>query len=139
MIRHLQTDNDIKSCFPVIQQLRPHLTSADEFLRRVKQQQRQHYHLAAFEQAGEIQGVMGFRYCDFLFAGRTMYIDDLVTAETARSQGVGKALIQWAVAEAKAEKCDQVHLDSGVNRKRAHQFYLREGFELRSYHFSLNL
>ena len=135
----MQTDADIKRCFPVIQQLRTHLRSADEFLQRVKQQQPQNYQLAACEQAGEIQGLMGFRYCDFLFAGQVMYIDDLITAEAARSQGVGKMLLDWAVATAKAQDCKEIHLDSGVQRKRAHAFYLREHFTLRSYHFSLSL
>ena len=35
--------------------------------------------------------------------------------------------------------CKGFHLDSGVQRKRAHQFYLREGLELSSYHFSVRL
>ena len=42
-------------------------------------------------------------------------------------------------ARAVAEDCDVFHLDSGVQLKRAHQFYLREGLELASYHFSERL
>jgi GNAT superfamily N-acetyltransferase len=63
-------------------------------------------------------------------------VDDLVTAESERSKGHGKALLEWLKRLAIEDGCDAFHLDSGVQRKRAHQFYLREGMELSSYHFS---
>jgi hypothetical protein len=34
------------------------------------------------------------------------------------------------------DDCDDFHLDSGVQRRRAHQFCLREGLELAGYHCS---
>ena len=34
--------------------------------------------------------------------------------------------------------CDAFHLDSGVQRDRAHRFYFRYGFTISSYHFLLN-
>ena len=43
------------------------------------------------------------------------------------------------IRTAVAEDCEVFHLDSGVQRKRAHQFYLREGLELAGYHFSERL
>jgi len=33
--------------------------------------------------------------------------------------------------------CGQVHLDSGVQRFAAHRFYLRNGFDIASHHFSV--
>ena len=50
-----------------------------------------------------------------------------------------KALLAWLRALAVENDCDVFHLDSGVQRKRAHQFYLREGMDLSSYHFSERL
>lgn len=59
-----------------------------------------------------------------------------MTAGSERSKGHGKALLGWLRQLALESGCDALHLDSGVQRKRAHRFYLREGLELSSYHFS---
>ena len=88
---------------------------------------------------GKVVAVAGYRLSTNLFCGRHLYVDDLVTADAERSKGHGKALLAWLRALAVAEDCDVFHLDSGVQRKRAHQFYLREGLELAGYHFSERL
>ncbi|EDN67158.1 GCN5-related N-acetyltransferase [Beggiatoa sp. PS] len=36
---------------------------------------------------------------------------------------------------AKSNHCQQIHLDSGIQRLEAHQFYLHEGMEMTGYHF----
>jgi GNAT superfamily N-acetyltransferase len=66
-------------------------------------------------------------------------VDDLVTADSERSKGHGKALLAWLRKLAVDEGCEVFHLDSGVQRKRAHAFYEREGMDLSSYHFSVRL
>ena len=72
-----------------------------------------------------------------LFAGRFCYVDDLVTAETARSLGYGGALLDWLAAEARAAGCKMLDLDSGVHRFAAHRFYLTKRMIISSHHFSL--
>ena len=41
------------------------------------------------------------------------------------SGGVGKAVIGWLEEEARGQGCTGLHLDSGVQRERAHRFYFR--------------
>lgn len=60
--------------------------------------------------------------------GKHIYIDDLVTAERHRSRGAGAKLMEWFKSYARSQGCDQLHLDSGVQRYAAHGFYLRAGF-----------
>jgi len=74
-----------------------------------------------------------------LFSGRILYVDDLSTDEQHRSKGYGKLLLDWLKAEAKAHGCEQLHLDSGVQRERAHRFYCREGLTICCYHFQTPL
>ncbi len=131
------TDAEITRCFPVLAQLRPHLAES-EFLTRVRRQQEtQGYGLAFAEDAGSTVAAAGFRILENLAWGRFLYVDDLVTDAATRSAGHGSALFDWLVARARAENCDALHLDSGVQRFAAHRFYLRHRMDITSHHFAL--
>jgi GNAT superfamily N-acetyltransferase len=106
---------------------------------QVQRQQRDGYRLAFVESAGAVQACAGFRLSENLAWGRFLYIDDLVTAPDARSQGFGKLLLDWLIDAARRAGCAQLHLDSGVQRFAAHRFYLRERMHISSHHFALEL
>src|SRR5688500_4157948 len=110
-----QTDADIERCFPVMQQLRPHLVSAD-FVAPARGMQREGFQLAFVDTEECVRAVAGYRYHDKLFSGRNLYVDDLVTDNSQRSRGHGAKLLAWLVAEARAHDCAQLELDSGVQR-----------------------
>jgi len=138
VIERAETDAAILDCYDVMSQLRPHVARAD-FLATVRAMQADGLRLACRREDGRVVAVAGYRVSSNLFCGRHLYVDDLVTAESARSKGHGRALLAWLRARAVEEDCDVFHLDSGVQRKRAHAFYLREGLELAGYHFSERL
>jgi len=46
----------------------------------------------------------------------------------ARAQGVGTAMLEWAIGEARRRGCLRIQLTSNVRRERAHRFYERLGF-----------
>ena len=133
-----ESEADIARCFPVMAELRPHLI-AGEFVPRVLRQQAAGYRLACLEHGGEVRAVAGFRYLDTLAWGRILYVDDLVTAETARSHGHGGRLFDWLMAQAQQNNCDALHLDSGVQRFGAHRFYLTRRMDIIAHHFALKL
>lgn len=132
------TDAEKLACFPVLKELRPHLQEA-EFMPQLGRQEAQGYRLAFVEDAGQIVAVAGFWVNEAFVYGKYMYVFDLVTSETARSLGHSKALMDFLKTLAKDAGCAQLHLDSGVQRFRAHKFYLREGFIISSHHFQLVL
>ena len=138
MVEHAETDEAILDCYEVMAELRPHVPRG-EFVPTVRARQKDGLRLACVREQGRVVAVAGYRVSTHLFCGRHLYVDDLVTSEAARSKGHGKALLAWLRARAVAEDCEVFHLDSGVQRKRAHQFYLREGLELAGYHFSERL
>jgi GNAT superfamily N-acetyltransferase len=138
MPEHAETDEAILDCYDVLAELRPHV-ARDGFVALVRELQKEGLRLACIREDGRVVAVAGYRISTSLFAGRHLYVDDLVTAEAARSKGHGKALLGWLRELALHEGCDLFHLDSGVQRKRAHAFYQREGMELASYHFSQRL
>jgi GNAT superfamily N-acetyltransferase len=138
MVEHAETDEAILACQEVMAELRPHVARGD-FLMTVRSMQSGGLRLACIRDGGRVVAVAGYRISTSLFSGRHLYVDDLITAEAERSKGHGKALLGWLRQLAVENDCDVFHLDSGVQRKRAHQFYLREGLELSSYHFSERL
>jgi GNAT superfamily N-acetyltransferase/uncharacterized RmlC-like cupin family protein len=130
-----RTDQEIQACSAVMRELRPHVP-ADEFLARVRAQEADGYRLAYVGDENGPAAVAGFRLGTNLAWGRFLYVDDLVTAASARSRGHGAALLRWLEDYARAEGCEQVHLDSGLARAAAHRFYRREGMPVSSYHFT---
>ena len=133
-----RTDVEVSSCFPVLSQLRPHLSEAD-FLPRVRKQIESGYRIAFIEEQGRPTAVAGYRILENLAWGRFLYVDDLVTDAEHRSHGHGERLFAWLIEEAKAQGCQQLHLDSGVQRFGAHRFYLRQRMDITSHHFALRL
>jgi GNAT superfamily N-acetyltransferase len=137
-IRLANSDQEIAACFPVMHQLRPHLT-LDGFLVRVRSQQAVGYRLAYIEADGCPVAVAGFRILETLVSGRFLNVDDLVTRDTERSKGHGAQLLRWLIGQARAEGCQGLELDSGVQRRDAHRFYEREGLKVCAYHFEISV
>jgi GNAT superfamily N-acetyltransferase len=79
--------------------------------------------------------VAGWRIGTNMQLGRNLYVEDLVTAEAHRSRGYGGVLLRHLADLARAEGCEVLHLDSGVQRHDAHRFYFREGMRISSHHF----
>jgi ribosomal protein S18 acetylase RimI-like enzyme len=55
-------------------------------------------------------------------------IEDVRVAADRRSQGIGERMVQWAVAEARANGCKLVELLTHSTRVDAQRFYVRLGF-----------
>jgi GNAT superfamily N-acetyltransferase len=126
---------EIAQCFPVLVQLRSDLVQA-QFVERIDELRQGGYCLAHLKQEEVVCAVAGFRIGDMLFRGRHLYVDDLVTDARVRSRGYGAMLLDWLVEHARAQGCRQVDLDSGVQRRDAHRFYLRAKMQITDYHFS---
>lgn len=133
-IKEAVTEQDIRACYPCMKQLRKHL-SENDFLNCVKQQQTEHYKLVYLKANNHIQAVMGYRILHNLAWGKFLYIDDLVTVESRRSQGYGSNLLSWAESIARENRCNEIHLDSGLEKTKAHQFYLTNHYTKKSMHF----
>jgi GNAT superfamily N-acetyltransferase len=137
----LADDNlSLRRCFPVMQQLRPHLTE-ERYLELVAGMAKTDgYRIAYVEEAGGVAAAAGFRLMTLLYTdGPVLYVDDLVSDGTRRSRGHGNALMRWLVEYARQRGCLELHLDSGVQRFDAHRFYFRERMHVSAYHFRLAL
>jgi len=133
-----ETNADLHACYPVMAELRPHL-SEEAFVAQVGRQRRDGYRVVFLELDGKVVAVAGYRISENLAWGRFMYVDDLVTERDARSHGHGAKLLAWLEETAREQGCTMLHLDSNVLRTDAHRFYLRHGMIHRSHHFSKRL
>jgi GNAT superfamily N-acetyltransferase len=82
-----------------------------------------------------VVGVAVWRILENTVFGRFLYVDDLVTDQTRRSRGTGRALLSRCETLAWKAGCARVVLDSGVQRDRAHRFYFREGYAIQAFNF----
>ena len=137
-IRMLADEAALRAAWPVVRQLRPQLHESG-FVAQALRQFAAGYRAAALYDEGVPRAYAGWRVQEFLVHGLHLYVDDLVTDETARSRGHGKAILDWLKAEARRLGCTRLQLDSGTHRKDAHAFYLREGLRIESFHFGIAL
>jgi GNAT superfamily N-acetyltransferase len=77
-------------------------------------------------------GVIGWLHVSvtpLLEVERRAEVNGLVVDEHARSKGAGSSLLKAAEAWARKMRCAGISVRSNVLRERAHNFYLREGYE----------
>jgi len=86
-----------------------------------------------------VLGLAVWRLYENTHQGVQVYVDDLVTDDAHRSRGVGHALIDWLSARSRMLSATALTLDSGTQRRDAHRFYLRERFDITSFHFNKSL
>src|SRR3954464_205350 len=112
--------------FPIIVQLRPHLTE-EEFLRQVRQQSHGGYELVGALRADRIVGILGMRPVHTLARGPHLHVDDIIIDEAERRTGGGRALMNYAETDARARGMAAVFLDA---RPVAIGFYKALGYDL---------
>ncbi|MGH7910636.1 MAG: GNAT family N-acetyltransferase, partial [Candidatus Dormibacteraceae bacterium] len=86
--------------------------------------------LAVAELGGRVVGTLQL---SFLFGlshqGATRaQVEAVRVASGLREQGIGREMMHWAIAQARARDCHLVQLTSDRSRTRAHAFYERLGF-----------
>jgi GNAT superfamily N-acetyltransferase len=138
-IAEAASDAELAACFPVMRQLRPHLTDAAEFIRRVRRQAAEGFRVLALWQGDTVVACAGYRLTENLHRGRHMYVDDLVTSEGARSAGHGDRLFDALVALAKDAGCGALTLDAALANGAGHRFYHRKRMTVTAFRFARSL
>ncbi len=129
----VKTRQDLERCLRVMQELRPHLSREKYFEIYQDAHQSNNYEIVAFEEAGQISALMGYRILSDFVRGRHVYVDDLVTTQLARSRGIGAKLLNYAEGIARDLNCDCLRLCTGLENSRGIQFYERNGWTKRSF------
>jgi GNAT superfamily N-acetyltransferase len=118
---------------PVHRQLRPQLPA--DYPEKMCHVFRDGGEMCLAVRSDRVVGVAVFREFENTHVGRRFYIDDLVTDESERSTGAGRALIAYLEMVARDRGCPGLDLESGTHRTRAHRFYFRESFFITAFSF----
>jgi GNAT superfamily N-acetyltransferase len=86
--------------------------------------------LVVAESAGEIVGTMQLSFLPGLARRGALraQIEAVRVAASLRGSGLGAAMMEWAIAEARRRGCALVQLTTDKSRLDAHRFYQRLGF-----------
>jgi len=133
------TETEVRKCWPVFRELRPHLCSEEEFVERWRKQTDEGYRIVYVSENGTVAAAAGYRYLNTLAWGHILYIDDLVALRIFHHAGLGTLLLQHLQAEARRGGCTAVHLDTGYQRHLAHRAYLRNGFRIDCHHMACSV
>ena len=89
----------------------------------------QHAIFVAEDDSGQVVGLLTISHRWTLWhAGPCALIEELVVDEGARGRGIGRALIQAALAWAETQGCSEVEVSTELDNTTAQAFYRRLGF-----------
>jgi GNAT superfamily N-acetyltransferase len=140
-IIELKTREELLQGFPVINQLRTHLTP-DSYLELVQEAQEiEGYKIFALLEDNSVVAACGFQpMITLYYDGKYIWVCDLVTDENKRSNGYGEKLLAFVENWAKENDYKGVSLSSGLQRTSAHRFYEEKmGYNKVSYVFKKSL
>jgi GNAT superfamily N-acetyltransferase len=130
---------DLERCYPIIKELRPHL-SFEDYISIYKQSHTSDgYEIVAIEEMEQILAVMGYRFISDFVRGKHVYVDDLVSTEKVRSQGLGAELLKFAESVAEETGCKSLRLCTGIENERGMKFYDRNGWTKRAFAYTKKL
>jgi ribosomal protein S18 acetylase RimI-like enzyme len=135
VFQHLEGPAELAAAFSVMQELRPHLSTASAFARQVSRQFAQGYRLLAVSEGETPVGLAGYRFVENLIYGRFVYVDDLVITSRLQGSGLGGALLAEVRRIAQEAGCDHFVLDTGLHMALAQRFYYRQGLLAKGMHF----
>lgn len=130
---------EMPSIFPFIKQLNKDMTE-ERFTALLGLMLEKGYRCAgAFDAEGKLVGISGFWELVRFWCGTHVDIDNVVTDENLRGQGIGKKLIDWIEDWARKQGYTFAVLDSYTHNSDSHRFYFREGYIIRGFHFTKDL
>jgi ribosomal protein S18 acetylase RimI-like enzyme len=135
-------ESDFDKIYPLFEQLWPNKELDKNALRLVfnRGAQSDTDELFCVERSNELIGFCAYAIVNNLWqAGYISYMYAMVVDEKHRGKGIGTQLIHEAIKSSKDKGLKRLELDSGFQREKAHEFYMKLGFEKRAFLFSYPL
>ena len=99
------------------------------------------YTLYVAEQGDEVVGSFALLVMDNLghLGAPSGIVEDVVVAPARHGNGIGQAMMRFALERCREKRCYKLVLSSNAKRRRAHAFYEQLGFERHGYSFRIDL
>jgi GNAT superfamily N-acetyltransferase len=93
------------------------------------------------EQGGRIVGSFALLIMDNIghLGAPSGIVEDVVVDPALHGNGIGQAMMRFAIARCREKHCYKLMLSSNAKRERAHAFYESLGFERHGYSFRIEL
>jgi GNAT superfamily N-acetyltransferase len=100
-----------------------------------------YYRIFVAEVDGEFTGTYALLIMDNLAkrGAKAGVVEDVAVLPAHQGKGVGRAMMEHALAQCRAAGCYKMTLSSGLPREGAHRFYDSLGFERHGYSFLMRL
>jgi GNAT superfamily N-acetyltransferase len=135
VIKKLNNKEEIALAFPILTQHHKHI-SKENFSKCVDEiLLEKNYQMIAGYVGGEMVGIAGYWILTRFYSDKYVQVGNMVVDEKHRNLGIGKKILNFIETEGKKQGCHHFILDSRLDNKKSHDFYLREGFEIMGYHF----
>src|SRR5207253_5189685 len=133
------TPAQIRRCHPVMRQLRPLFQDPEHFVERVLRQQKKDTcwrFLNLTEKSAPLPAIDS--------SNRSSPENFFTSTTWSRVKVTGRAVLvascfDWLIKQAREHDCENLELDSGVERFDAHRFYLLKRMNISSYHFRIRI
>ena len=136
------TENDFEKVYPLLEQLWPN-KELDKAALKIVFNRGMHSNtdeLFCLDYSDEVIGFCAYAIVNNLWqAGYISYMYAMVIDEKYRGKGFGTMLIEESLKDSKAKGLKRMELDSAFHREKAHEFYMKLGFEKRAFLFSYPL
>jgi len=136
------TENDFEKVYPLFEQLWPN-KELDRVALKIVFNRGVHSNtdeLFCLDYSDEVIGFCAYAIVNNLWqAGYISYMYAMVIDEKYRGKGFGTMLIEESLKDSKAKGLKRMELDSAFHREKAHEFYVKLGFEKRAFLFSYPL
>lgn len=128
--RHAESDAEVAACFPVIALPRHALTCYDALVGRVERQRGGGYRtFAAWRD--ETAAIACCRIEENLIHRKLVYVDDLLTVESERRDGVGAQLLDAVGSYGREQGCHRPTLRAAPDYVLAYRFAIARGLVAR--------
>ena len=129
---------ELDGIYEVLSQLRVDL-SFKEFDDLVYDMRDMDYKMIGLFERGKLITYAGVAVQTNFYHKRHLYVYDLVTDSSYRSQSFGKEMMEYLHVYSKTAMCENIVLSSEFQREKAHVFYEKSGFIKKSYVFLKSL
>ena len=133
-VRKLNGKNEMLAHIDLLRELYPTLEESDYSRQLDEMLPHNYFQVGAFD-GDRCMGISGVWIGNKLWCGKYLEIDHIVIRNEARSEGIGKTLVDFLKKLAEEEQCISIGLDSFTFNHQSHKFFFREGFEIKGFHF----
>ncbi len=138
VFKELESLDELLSSYTCILEMYPSLSKTD-YREMILEMMPNNYSQLAVYKNSKMVAVCGIWINTKLWCGKYMELDNVIVQPDYRSAGIGKLVTGYLNKKAKEIGCKLMALDAYTDNKRAHKFYMNDGYDITGFHFTKKL